>query len=158
MVKLIDKDPIYLELYEALAHFVGRQQIVVRAVLDIGISPESMARGVSAWHDKTAQTGNWGRDWNFFFHGGGCELRHRLTDEPIDWTGPDPQAFGTMAFVQHLEWRLQFEAGLPQLRAFVQQHDALSVIELIDALMNDGVITSNRHVSPDVHLTRKTAA
>jgi hypothetical protein len=158
MIKLTDKEPIYLELYESLAHFVARQQLVVRTVIELGISPESLSRGVAAWHDKTSQTGRWGSDWGFFFHGGGCELRHRLTGERIDWNGPDSLAFGTMAFIQHLEWRLKHGDDLPHLRKFVQQNDLISVITLIDALVEAGIISADRHVFPDTSTQQKNAA
>ena len=39
MVRLTEKAPIYFELYEALAYFLSRQQLVVRAVIEQGVSP-----------------------------------------------------------------------------------------------------------------------
>jgi hypothetical protein len=101
--------------------------------------------GVGAWQGKSSQTGEWG-NWEFFFHGGGYELRHKETGEPIDWNGPDTQAFGTMPFIHHLQWRLKNQAGLPELKAYIAAHDALSVIELINELIRGGVITSDRHI------------
>jgi hypothetical protein len=158
MIKLNDKQPIYLELYEALAHFIGRQQIVVRAVIEQGVSPAALVRGVAAWHDKTPQIGAWGEDWEFFFHGGGCELRHRETGEPINWNGPDPLAFGTLSFIHHLEWRLAYEGGLTRLRAYIGDHDLLSVIDLIDELIAEGVITPDRHLGSEYGASQQHAA
>lgn len=158
MIKLIDKQPVYLELYEALTHFVGRQQMVVRAVVEQGVSIEDLARGVAAWHDQTPQVGTWGADWEFFFHGGGCELRHQHSGEPIDWNGPDPLAFGSLAFIHHLEWRLENESGMPALRAFVAERDTLAVLELIDELIADGVVTPERHLEPIPGPARQHAA
>jgi hypothetical protein len=158
MIKLIEKEPIYLELYQALSHFVGRQQLVVRFVVEQGISLAELSRGVGGWYDKSPQVGHWGEDWEFFFHGGGCELRHRITGEPIDWNGPDPLAFGHLPFVHHLKWRLTHESGLPHLHKFVDHRDPISVIDLIQHLTDSGIITPERHVSPDVEPARKSAA
>lgn len=155
MIKLIEKPPIYLELYEALAHFIGRQQLVIRAIRELGVTPETM-RGVGAWQGKTSQTGEWG-DWDFFFHGGGCELRHRQTGEPIDWNGPDTQAFGIMSFIHHLEWRLREQSGLSELRAYLSEHDTVSVVELIKELIRDGVITPDRHIDAGDRAIRHAA-
>jgi hypothetical protein len=157
MIKLTEKPPIYLELYEALAHFIGRQQMVVRAVIEQGVSPEALAGGVVAWWDKTPQVGRWGEDWEFFFHGGGCELRHLRTGEPIDWNGPDPLAFGWMSFPHHLEWRLANESGLPELHAFVSEHDLIAVLDLIQELIDEGVVTSDRHIEPGTPAAQQAA-
>ena len=157
MIKLTEKPPIYLELYEALAHFIGRQQMVVRAVIEQGVVPDELANGVVAWNDKTSQVGRWGDDWEFFFHGGGCELRHLHTGEPIDWNGPDPLAFGWMSFVHHLEWRLANESGLPELRAFVSEHDLMAVFDLIDELIEGGVVTPDCHIEPSTPAAQQAA-
>jgi hypothetical protein len=157
MIKLTEKPPIYLELYEALAHFVGRQQMVVRAVIEQGVSPQALAGGVVAWRDKTPQVGRWGDDWEFFFHGGGCELRHLRTGEPIDWNGPDPLAFGWMSVLHHLEWRLVNEPGLPELRAFVSEHDLIAVLDLIQELIAGGVVTPDCHIEPGTPAAQQAA-
>jgi hypothetical protein len=148
MIKLAETLPIYMELYQALAHFVARQQMVIRAVIELGVRPETLGQGVGAWRDKTPQVGTWGDEWEFFFHGGGCELRHVHTGEPIDWNGPDPLAFGRMSFLHHLEWRLESESGLPELHAFVSEHDLVAVLDLIQELIEGGVVTPDCHIEP----------
>jgi hypothetical protein len=156
MIKLVENPPIYLELYQALAHFVARQQLVIRAVIELGVQPETLV-GVGAWRGKTPQVGTWGDEWEFFFHGGGCELRSRQSGEPIDWNGPDPLAFGWMSFIHHLEWRLANEPGLPELRAFVSKHDLIAVLDLIQELIDGGVVTPDRHIEPGTPAAQQAA-
>jgi hypothetical protein len=158
MVRLADSAPVYLELYEALAYFLGRQQLVVRAVMEQGVPLEALRDGVAGWHDKTAQTGDWGHDWHFMFHGGGCELKHRYTGEPIDWNGPDPLAFGTSAFLYHLEWRLTQGHALPWLSALIEREGDSAVRALIEQLIADGVISPDRRLIPGDNLAQASAA
>jgi len=158
MVRLADRAPVYLELYEALAYFLGRQQLVVRAVMEQGVSLESLRDGVAGWHDKTPQTGNWGSDWHFMFHGGGCELKHRQTGEPIDWNGPDPLAFGTNAFLYHLQWRLAQGHALPRLGALIEREGVSTVRALIEQLIADGVISPDRRLIFGDNLAQASAA
>lgn len=148
MQRLTDKTEVYTELYEALTVFMGRQQLVVRAVIEQGVVPDDLKRGVAGWYDKTPQTGVWGQHWGFRFHGGGCELRHRETGEPVDWNGPDPYAFGKRAFVYHLAWRLERGHDLPHLHATMQDGGEQAVIALIDDLIADGIITPEQHLVP----------
>ena len=49
---------------EAIAHYSGRQQLVVRAVVDAGVIPADLVKGVGGWYDKTPQVGTWG-EWRF---------------------------------------------------------------------------------------------
>jgi hypothetical protein len=147
--RLTDKSPVCFELYEALTHFVSRQQLVVRAVIDQGVALDRLELGVAGWHDQTPQTGQWGHDWRFLFHGGGCELRHRHTGEPIDWNGPDPLAFGISAFIYHLQWRLAQGHDLPHLRAVIENDSETAVRALIRELIADGIISPARHLLPD---------
>jgi hypothetical protein len=159
MIKLVDKEPVYFELYEALAHFIARQQLVVRTVIEFGINPAALARGVAGWYDRVPSSyGDWGEEWTYAFHGGGCDLINKKSGEPITWNGPDPLAFGHLPFVHHLEWRLKNEDGLPHLRRFVEQNDAMRVIDLIQDLIDSGVITPERHVTPDMQPVQKNAA
>jgi len=139
-----------MELYEAIAHYIGRQQLVVRTVIERGVNPAEL-RGVGAWHDKTEQIGDWGADWRFFFHGGGCRLTHRITKEPIDWDGPDPYRFDPFFFIHHLEWRCAQGHNLPHLCAFLKEHDApVDTYRLIEDLIKDGIVSSGcRLNSPD---------
>jgi hypothetical protein len=149
--RLADQPPIYLELYDALAHFVGRQQLVLRAIADQGVLFAALGRGVSGWYDKTPRLGEWGSEWRFMFHGGGCELRHRRTREPIDRNGPDPASFGPFSFIQHLEWRLKRGDDLPLLRAYVEErgpYGGFAVNDLIDDLIADGLVSPEHHLTP----------
>jgi hypothetical protein len=147
MVQLPDKEPIYHELYEAISHFWGRSQLVLRMMIEKDIDFPKMY-GVDGWYDKTSQTGLWGHDWKFFFHGGGCTLTNLQTGEPIDWEGPDPLAFNAHSFIYHLEWRLEHEAGLPLLRAYVREHDIRAIASLIKELVSDGIISPDHHLNP----------
>ncbi len=151
MQRLTDKAAVYNELYEALTVFMGRQQLTVRAVIEQGVSPADLKDGVAGWHDKTPQVGEWGQHWRFHFHGGGCELKHRETGEPVDWNGPDPHAFGKRAFVYHLAWRLGQDHDLPHLHAVMQDGGEQAIIALIDDLIADGIITADRHLVPARH-------
>jgi len=151
-MRLMEKDTLYFELYDALAHFMGRQHLTVQAVIDQGVNPADLVKGVGGWYDKTSQVGKWGKDWKFFFHGGGCCITNLDTGEPIDWNGPDPQSFDPYFFIRHLEWRLSHESRLPLLQDYIQQHGSpLAIADLIKDLIADGII------SPDYHLTPSPA-
>ena len=158
MIRLTEKEPVYLELYEALAHFLGRQQLVVRAVIEQGVSPQALAAGVAGWHDKTPQTGAWGAEWRFMFHGSGCELKHNRTGEPIDWNGPDPHAFGARAFARHLAWRLAQGHPLPLLRALFNREGEAAILRLIDELIAGEIISSDRRLITDSDRAEANAA
>src|SRR5512140_3120846 len=147
MIRLVDKDPIYLELYEALAYFRGRQQLVLRFITEQGVSVADLWRGTLAWQGKTPQKGDWGEAWLFFFHGGGCMLRHKTTDEVIDFNGVDPECIAPYSFRQHLEWRLAHEPGLPLLRAYVGERRINAVDGLVDQMVTDGIITTDYHLT-----------
>jgi len=148
-VRLIEKDALYFELYDALAHFMGRQHLVVQAVIDQGVNPADLIKGAGGWYDKTSQVGWWGKDWKFFFHGGGCCITNLDTGEAIDWNGPDPQSFDPYFFVHHLEWRLSREADLALLRSYIQQRgNSLAIADLIHDLIVDGIISPNCHLTP----------
>jgi hypothetical protein len=90
----------------------------------------------------------WAQDWEYFFHGGGCELTHRETREPINWEGPDPAAFSFTSFIHHLEWRFSRSDQLPLLKSYVAQYSPLSILNLINALVQEGIITPERHLIP----------
>jgi hypothetical protein len=156
--RLSDKEPIYLELYNAITYFMSRQQLVIRAIVEQGVNPADFGNGVGAWYDKTPQVGQWGSEWRFFFHGGGCTLRNRMTGEDIDFNGPDIARFGPYSFIQHLEWRLAQDHDLPLLREYVAQNDALQVKTLIDDLIADGIITPNYRLIPTLGDTQASAA
>jgi len=148
MISLPDKEPLYRELFEAISYFWGRSQYVLRFIIEKGVDPRNM-KGVDGWYDKSPQVGEWGDDWRFFFHGGGCTLTHVQTRESIDWEGPDPLAFSSKSFTYHLEWRLKMETGLPHLRRFVNDNDQMAVWKLIDDLIDDGIISPDFHLTPD---------
>ena len=148
MQRLSEADPIYLELYEAITHFRGRQQLVLRAIAEQGVEVKDLARGTGGWQGKTPQKGEWGEAWHFLFHGAGCRLTHNETDEPVDFNGSDPQAFGSLSFIAHLEWRLDYDPNvLPLLRSFVESRGKYALLNLIDELVGFGVVTSDNHLS-----------
>lgn len=142
---LADKDPIYLELFEAIGYFLGRQPLVLQVIVEKGISLKELPRGVSAWYGKTEEIGKWVSDWRFRFHGGGCELKNLRTGEPIDWNGPFGHAFSVFSFINHLEWRLQAGHDLPLLREYVEHSGGFAVHKLIEELVADGVLTPDYH-------------
>lgn len=146
MVKLVDKAPVYLELYEALTYYRGRQQLVLRFIAEQGVAVADLWRGTLAWQRKTPQVGDWGDGWHFFFHGGGCTLKHKTTGEAIDFNGTDPEKLWPYSFRTHLEWRLAREGGLPMLRAYTEEHAVEAVDRLVQDLVADGILT------PDYHL------
>jgi hypothetical protein len=47
---------------------------------------------------------------------------------------------------------------LPHLRDFVRQNDPITVISLIDTLIQIGAISADRHIFPDINPVRKNAA
>ena len=151
MVKLNEKSDIYFELYEAVAHYMSRQQLVVRAVVDLGVVPEDLVKGVGGWFDKTEQIGTW-REWKFFFHGGGCMLKHPETGEPIDWNGPDTHSFDPYFFLRHLLWRLENGAQLQHLKEHIEHNGDQSVVELILDLIADGIISEDYHLEPSARV------
>jgi hypothetical protein len=140
-VRLIDKSPIYLELYDALSHYLGRQSLVVAAVIEQGVEPADLVKGIGGWRGKTVQIGQWGSEWHFFFHGGGCRLTHQRTKEPIDWNGPDPNSIDPFFFITHLDWRLEQGHELPLLRQIADRNNPLKVFNLIKELVEDGIVT-----------------
>jgi hypothetical protein len=158
MVRLSDKEPVYLELYEALAYFLGRQQLVIRAVIEQGVTPQDLQAGVAGWYDKTAQTGEWGYAWHFRFHGGGCELKHLQSGEPIDWIGPDPQSFSIHAFLYHLKWRLAQGHRLSLLRDRLETGGEQGIVSLIEELIAEGIISPERRLLPSEDSTQASAA
>lgn len=86
----------------------------------------------------TPSMGYWGKnnEWRYLIHGNGCRLTHTVTEEPIDWDAPDPQAFDSWFFSIHLKWlfnqttedetvfrvKSAFEAQSKELDEFVIAH------------------------------------
>lgn len=140
---------LHRELFEALAYFWAREQLVLHFIVEKGISLRELPKGVGAWREKTSQVGKWGDDWSFFFHGGGCQITDIHTKEPIDWNGPYPQGIDTLSFIPHLEWRLAQGHPLPLLRQYMQEHNnPFDVLKLIDDLITDGIMTSDYRLTP----------
>jgi hypothetical protein len=146
---LTNKPPIYLELFDAIAYFLGRQKVVVRAVIERGVVPADLVKGVGGWYDKTPSRGEWGTEWWFGFHGGGCMLKHRHTNETIEWNGPDPYSFDPFFFIDHLEWRLAQGHYLPLLRQYIEQEGSLKVFDLIQDLITEGIITRDYRLAEE---------
>jgi hypothetical protein len=140
-VSLTEKQPIFMELFDAITYFIGRQQLVVRVVVERGVNPADLVKGVGGWRSKTEQVGSWGVEWRFFFHGGGCRLTHLQTKEAINWNGPDPFRFSPYFFAKHLLWRVAQGHDLPHFKHYLDEHDIDSVSNLIQELVSDGIIT-----------------
>lgn len=158
IIRLSDKEPIYIELYDALAHFLGRQQFAARVITDLGVNPAELAKGVGGWFDKTPGRGTWGEIWRFAFHGGGCLLKHMQTGEPVDLNTPDPSRISLLSFIYHLEWRVAHEDSLPMLRTFIHERTHWAVLELIDELVADGFMTSDYRLTPLPDSSQASAA
>lgn len=133
----------FLEIMRNLiAYFILRQHIVMLAMIDhkpiilsgkivgMNLKPYRRAhtqRMLKLREEKTDNSGTkedealptWKGDWHYFPHGAGCLLRHVRTQEPIEWDGPDPDAFRIDWFINHLNWRLKNEAEDPYIQACV---------------------------------------
>jgi hypothetical protein len=153
-----DQDRLHRELFEALAYFWAREQLVLHAIVGLGVSLQELPKGISAWYEKTPQSGMWGNEWEFMFHGGGCLITHIHTGEPIDWNGPNPEGLDTLSFIPHLEWRLAQGHTLPFLRQYLSEHNTFDVLTLIDDLIADGVITEDYRLTPHVDAPHASAA
>lgn len=125
-----------------MAHFVLRQQLVVLAMLDL--HPGALRQGqehilgvelkpyLEAYRERRSklspgesfQIGVWKNDWEHFVHGIGCKLTHIHTREPIEWDGPDPQAFDLHWFSHHLAWRTENERGEPFVQKYLELNGA----------------------------------
>jgi hypothetical protein len=147
MNRLSDQEPILVELYDAITYFFGRQQLVIRAVLDMGIDPSTM-RGASNWAGKAPQKGIWGIDWKYFFHGGGCQLTSLETGEPINWEGPDTLSFSSPSLAQHIEWRVSQRHHLPHLAEYLSAHGQIGIFDLVNRLIKQGIIAPDQRLLP----------
>jgi hypothetical protein len=149
-VPLTDKAPIFMELFDAITYFIGRQQLVVRAVIERGVNPADLVNGIGGWRPKTEQVGFWGTEWRFFFHGGGCRLTHIHTQETINWNGPEPFRFDPYFFAKHLMWRIDHGHDLPLVKQYLEEHDMEGITTLLQELATDGIIT------PDCRLVNQS--
>jgi hypothetical protein len=50
--------------------------------------------------------GVWGlnNEWEYKFHGNGCLIKHRSTDEPVEWEAPDANVFDIYWFLNWIKW------------------------------------------------------
>ena len=89
---------------------------------------------IGSWRDHEGET------WNYFMHGGGCQLTNTITGEVIDWDCPDITRFDAFKFAFHLEWQIQnFPEKYPNLTKYVSHNDLQSVEHnLIPELVNEG--------------------
>jgi hypothetical protein len=98
-----------------------------------------------------------GDTWQFG-SSGGCELKHIETGEPIDLNTSDPSRLSLLSFIYHLEWRLSHDTMLPLLRAFVEKRGTLAILDLIDDLTADGLITADYRLTPVPGSSQPSAA
>jgi hypothetical protein len=104
-------------LHSQIKKFVQRQTIVLAAMRDIRPDLVMRARDEGSPKERaeftqryahSQQSGFWGKadEWEYFVHGIGCRLRHRITREPIQWDAGDLRRFDRNWFLDHLEWSL----------------------------------------------------
>ncbi len=122
-----------LAVYKLVKAFVERQKIVFDAMMEL--HPRLMSRyrviPLQPEQDKWPMTfiGDWGeaKEWNYFLHGAGCRLIHKLTGEPIEWDASDVKRFDSYWFTKWVEWYLE------------QEHDdeSIRIIKLLGFLDRD---------------------
>ena len=97
-----------------IEQFVRRQVLVltlmrkIRPDIVMYCRNEGSFEEYQALHKKfhrNSQLGVWD-DWNYFIHGNGCRLTHRITGEPIEWDVADLRSFDTYWFLNYVEWQL----------------------------------------------------
>lgn len=128
-------------VYNLVAYFIQRQQLVVLAMLELnprGLDKEALAIEVEPYFQdyrerrkklqpgESFQSGIWKHDWEYWVHGGGCRLTHLHTSERIEWDGPDPHEFDIYWFMNHLLWRCEHERHDPfikQLLIWIEAHE-----------------------------------
>lgn len=135
-------------VYNLMAHFVTRQQIVVFATLDvhptafpdaqehvfgIELKPYLVAfkkRMSKAWPIGSIYQGVWKNEWAYDVHGTACKLTNLQTGEPLEWDAPDPQAIFLYWFTQRLAWRLKNEQNDPFVRKYHEAKQGKRTLEI----------------------------
>jgi len=95
------------EVYRLVVQFVQRQELVYQLLRQLrprfvpkpGEHPPRLTRKAAT----ATQRGRWG-EWRYRIHGGGCELVHDTTGEPIQWDSPDVRRFDPNWFVDWVRW------------------------------------------------------
>lgn len=131
-----------------ILRFVDRQQIAFDALLVL--RPHFLTEYTGRTSPKprwrrAPQRGRWG-DWDYFVHGLGIELIHRVTREPIEWDTPDTSTFDRYWFVNYVAWLLD-QACDDQAARIVQSHLAENgeslrtmLFRILDHLVAIGVL------------------
>jgi len=116
-----------------------------------------VTRAINRDYKTVPQSGVWkdadGQEWDYFMHGGGCRLTHKITRELIDWDPPNTSHFDPWKFRFHLIWQLKaFGEKYPNLKRLVDENTSKYpadkefiytdeiVMKLINELISDGLI------------------
>ena len=117
-------DELQSAIYRLLKRFVSRQVLALRAIEEMRphfiliakrerpieeILTEMLNEIKRPQAPQSGYTGD-NNEWEYFFHGGGCQLTHTVTQEIIDWDAPDVKTFDRFWFLNWLEWLLDYEA------------------------------------------------
>jgi hypothetical protein len=107
-------DPTQAKLFTLVERFVQRQHLVVEAIKEI--RPDLLSEHIGGEtkprppkeYIRATQAGDWGKnkEWDYFIHGGGCRLIHKVTKEPIEWNAPDINKFDPYWFCNWVQWLL----------------------------------------------------
>ncbi|MBZ0294030.1 MAG: hypothetical protein K8L99_15820 [Anaerolineae bacterium] len=124
-------NPVQAAIYALIKKFIQRQRIVLEAMRalrpDLVMrtenegTPEEWARLRLEYKSKPA-IGEWG-SWEYFLHGDGCRLTHKITGEPIEWDTGDIMRFDRFWFANHLEWQLHLsveDKNISYIRVWLQ--------------------------------------
>lgn len=120
----MEMNPIQSAVYAAIRKFVQRQSLVLEAMKDLrpdivmrrrnegDPDPKEVAR-LTQEYFRRPPVGDWGenKEWEFYLHGAGCRLTHKITNEPIEWDVGSLDRFDRFWFVYHLEWRLDSDVA-----------------------------------------------
>jgi hypothetical protein len=144
-----------LAVYRLVERFVERQKIVFDAMIELhpilmfraGVIPESQLSPITRARGKPSIifVGDWGgaKEWNYFLHGAGCRLIHKITNEPIDWDAPDTQRFDRHWFFVWVKWLLG-QADNAELAAIFTSVNLIDItlekflFDMLDQLQNLG--------------------
>ncbi len=152
-----DLNPIQQAIYNLIQRFVGRQKIVLEAMLDYYYEPDMWRDGAPrAWsiihkqYGLKSPLGIWEKDgekWEYFLHGAGCRLTNLQTHEYLNWDAPNLQRFDRSWFLDWMHWYINdpdhvkggedvfnnFPPDREDLRKFV--YEILSQIEQAGLIM-----------------------
>jgi uncharacterized protein DUF6896 len=118
----METNTIQLALYALIQRFVQRQSLVFEAIKDLRpdwvmeVEHEDNSEFWADWTPETWQsfvleharrpaTGEWGenKEWEYFLHGHGCRLTHKVTQERIEWDLGSLSTFDRSWFLNYLK-------------------------------------------------------